>query len=314
MNRGEEEQGAAVEEEEDEDDGVHMTKKAIVESCRKHDGYIVPEINDTLYLHYEGYPRIKNLEEYVNLKVLWLNNNQITRIENISHLTQLTALYLQNNLITEITGLETLTNLSTLILSHNYIEKIQGLSTLTKLETLEIDHNSVKTPELLSGILECPSIKILNITFNHLEDGEGVLDVLAKMPNLRVLRMTSNPFMKTMRNYNRIVPLRLQHITYLDDTPITETDRRLLAAWERGGKEAERDERQKIKQEKRVVEEKALDELRELQREQALKDGQSLEDHPELMAPHEAPEAVHITPEEAEWIRNEGLSKDEDVD
>ena len=310
-----EEQGSdAGAEEEDEDDGVHMTKKAILESCRKHDGFIVPEINDTLYLHYEGYPRIKNLEEYVNLKALWLNNNQITRIENISHLTQLTALYLQNNLITEITGLETLTNLATLILSHNYIEKIQGLSSLTKLETLEIDHNSVKTPELMSGILECPSIKILNITFNHIEDGEGVVDVLAKMPNLRVLRMTNNPFMRTMRNYNRIVPLKLRHLTYLDDTPIAETDRRLLDAWERGGKEAEKEERQKIREEKRRAEEQALDELRHLQKEQLLKNGESLENHPELMSSDDEPEVVHITQDEAEWIMEAKRSKEEDID
>ena len=113
---------------------------------------------------------IKNLDEYVNLKSLWLNNNQITVIENLSSLSQLTSLNLQNNLITEIYGLDELVNLNSLMLSNNCIKNVSGLSTLKKLVTFEIDYNQVKTADSLKGILECPSISVLNIVHNAMDD------------------------------------------------------------------------------------------------------------------------------------------------
>ncbi|KAL1402226.1 hypothetical protein pipiens_006180 [Culex pipiens pipiens] len=77
-----------------------MTKKSIVDSCKKNKLYITPHLNDILYLHYSGYNAIESLEEYVGLKCLWLECNAISAISGLDNQSQLKCLYLQNNLIT----------------------------------------------------------------------------------------------------------------------------------------------------------------------------------------------------------------------
>jgi dynein assembly factor 1 len=272
-----------AEEEEDEDESMSMTRKTILECCRKHSLYVIADLNDVLYLHSEGFPKIKNLEPYTGLKALWLNNNQISTIENLSHLSLLTALYLQNNFITDITGLEALVNLECLCLSCNHIAKVTGLSTLTHLKTLEIDHNSVESGDAIEGLLECPSIQILNITFNHIDDPR-VIDVLERMPELKVLRMDSNPIVPKTRNYRRMMITRLKSLTYLDGDPVGDADRRLVAAWNEGGNPAEMEERHRIKNERFAVESLAMKDLTRLQRAALLRAGGSLREHPELLS------------------------------
>ena len=50
----------------------------------------------------QGLSEIENLDEYVNLKCLWLENNCIKKIKSLDHLTQLKCLFLHQNRIEEI--------------------------------------------------------------------------------------------------------------------------------------------------------------------------------------------------------------------
>ena len=88
-----------------------MSKKEIKTVALEHSGYSTPALNDQLYLHYKGYQKIENLEEYVNLKALWLDSNGLQKIENLNHLSSLRCLFLQRNLFTRIENVEGLTNL-----------------------------------------------------------------------------------------------------------------------------------------------------------------------------------------------------------
>lgn len=103
-----------------------MTKENILNSCKKNKLYVTPKLNDVLYLHYQGkiihpkfeprkknnnfifsiiliclpgYQKIENLDDYSELKCLWLECNAISEICGLDHQTKLRCLYLHNNFI-----------------------------------------------------------------------------------------------------------------------------------------------------------------------------------------------------------------------
>jgi dynein assembly factor 1 len=69
-----------------------MTEKYCSELCEFNGHYYPPRLNSCLYLHYKGFKKIENLDAFVNIKVLYLENNFITRIENLSQMKQLSCL------------------------------------------------------------------------------------------------------------------------------------------------------------------------------------------------------------------------------
>jgi hypothetical protein len=48
------------------------------------DRYVTPEVNDRLYLHYKGFARIQNLDEYTGLKVLYMEGNGASALAPVS--------------------------------------------------------------------------------------------------------------------------------------------------------------------------------------------------------------------------------------
>jgi hypothetical protein len=72
---------------------MQMTKPALKKLCRELKLYNTPEINDRLYLHYKGFARIENLDEYTGLRVIYLEGNGFTKIEGLENQTELRHLY-----------------------------------------------------------------------------------------------------------------------------------------------------------------------------------------------------------------------------
>jgi len=85
---------------------MEMTKQKLKELCRKDGLYGTPYLNDKLYIHYKGFIRIQNLDEYTGLKVLWAEGNGFTKIEGLEQQIDMRTLYLQENLIEKIENLE----------------------------------------------------------------------------------------------------------------------------------------------------------------------------------------------------------------
>jgi len=247
---------------------MELTKKSLLRHCRDMNQYSTPELNEKLYLHQKGIATIENLDEYTGVKVLWLQTNGIDTIQNLNHMTELRHLYLNENMINEINGqnLNNLVNLDTLNLENNYISNISenDLSNLNKLNTLNLSHNKLHQIENLCGLLKCPSLCVLDLRNNNMTITDEFIDeILAKLPNLKVLYLMSsnnknqqNTICDQLNFYRKKIIGKCQNLTHLDDRPVFIDERRCCNAWLIGGIEAERQERQKLREEKKAKQER----------------------------------------------------------
>lgn len=136
----------------DEEGNTIMNIKYIKQLCKEQKLYQTPELNDKLYLHFKGFAKIQNLEEYHQVKTLWLESNAISKIENLEKLTQLKCLFLHQNCISTIENLQHLKELDTLNLSNNLIKKVENLKELQKLSTLQLSHNHLLDKESIQEL------------------------------------------------------------------------------------------------------------------------------------------------------------------
>ncbi|KAJ3110618.1 hypothetical protein HK100_002981 [Physocladia obscura] len=239
-----------------------MTPKYLKQICLEQKAYATPELNDKIYLHFKGFSEIQNLEPYVGLKALWLEGNGIGQIKNLDQLIELRCFLI--NKFTE--NLDALVNLDTLNIANNLIKTISGISNLHKLRTLQIDHNYLRTYQDISQLLECQSLGVLDISFNHLDDPE-IIHIFEQMTELTVLNIMSNPVIPKIMNYRRTMVSRLKKLTYLDDRPVFDKERLATEAWAIGGMEAEREEKTRQREEERKEHDRNFEALKKLQEE-----------------------------------------------
>lgn len=229
-----------------------MTKKAILEQCKRNKLYTTAALNDVLYLHFQGFPKIENLDDYTGLKCLWLESNAISKIEGLDHQPKLKSLFLQNNLISKIENLDECKELDTLVLSHNYIKSLENCCKdfLPVLNTLNVSHNQLKDVDGLRILKHCENVSILDLSFNKIDD-IMVVKVLGEMPILHVLTLTGNPVINAITNYRKTMILECKSLTYLDSRPVFPRDRACAEAWKRGGFAAEKREHEQWNREER---------------------------------------------------------------
>ncbi|XP_067137551.1 dynein axonemal assembly factor 1-like [Centruroides vittatus] len=219
-----------------------MTKEYLRQHCKDMHFHDVPFLNDTLYLHYKGFTKIENLDEYTGLKNLWLHSNKITRIENLENQKQLKTLFLQENTIGRIENLHQLKNLQYINLSYNCIRKIENLSCLPNLKRLDVSQNLLSTAEDIRHLSECQNLTIVDLSHNRL-DGIELVDVLANTNNIIELNMLGNAITKSLANYRMVLISIIKSLQELDYTLVTDKERACAAAWVEGGIDAETKER-----------------------------------------------------------------------
>ncbi|EEQ99538.1 conserved hypothetical protein, partial [Perkinsus marinus ATCC 50983] len=230
--------------------------------------YRTKELNDKLYIHYGGYRKLENLDEFTGLKVLYAECNGFSKIEGLEHLTALRSLFLGQNCIEKIENLDNNAQLWTLSLPDNFIKKIENIRHLRKLNTLNLANNQIgmggvgdiisliEATDQNDGPLNTTDdgegVAVVDLTNNKIEDPAVVIDeVFMKMRGLRVLYLKGNPVVKKIPNYRKTLVAKMPGLKYLDDRPIFADERRLAEAFfYRGGIETEREERKLIRQEK----------------------------------------------------------------
>ncbi len=196
----------------------------------------------------QGISEIKHMEEFPDLRSLFLECNCLETMEGLSENRELRCLFFQQNMLEEIDHLEELQELTTLNVSHNQISKLENLSCLPKLETLQASHNKLATARSISHLLECPSLTVVDLAHNELEE-EEVLQVLQGMPNLACLYLQGNPVVTKKRYYRKTMIARIPTLKYLDDRPVFPLERQCAEAWSREGLEGERAARAQFKEE-----------------------------------------------------------------
>ena len=160
---------------------------------------------------------------------------------------------MHENLIKKIEGLDNLVELACINLSDNCIEKIEGLDNNKKLQTLllkrnRVGHNGVEDYSYLTTLKSVSVLDLSNNKIDH-DDAEAFIHILEAMDSLAVLYLTGNPIIKRIPNYRKTLTARLPNLKYLDDRPVFPDERRYAEAFCKGGIEAEREERIKVKQE-----------------------------------------------------------------
>ncbi|XP_037959266.1 dynein assembly factor 1, axonemal homolog [Teleopsis dalmanni] len=185
-----------------------IAKPLLRELCRKHKLYQTPALNDVLYLHYQGIQFIEELEEYTELKCLWLENNAISKIEGLQNQTKLRSLFLHSNLIKQIENLENCKLLDTLNLTSNHIRKIENIGSeiLPVLNTLYLASNYLQDAESLRELESCLYLSVLDLSDNRIDDLLAI-KIFSKMPALRVLVLRGNPIVSMLPQYRKTVIL-----------------------------------------------------------------------------------------------------------
>jgi hypothetical protein len=64
----------------------YLSKEYIKAVCIESGLYEQPHLNEKLYLHFRGFKKIQGLDEYVNLKAIWLEANGIESIFGLDKL------------------------------------------------------------------------------------------------------------------------------------------------------------------------------------------------------------------------------------
>ena len=240
-----------------------MSKAELLQVALEHGGYTTPSLNDTLYLHYKGYRRIENLDEYDGLKTLWLHSNGLEKIENVSHLKELRCLFLQRNAFTRIENLNGVDSLVQLDLSENNIHVVEGLALLKHLTTLNLAKNILEDAASIQHLVECKNLAALDVSNNKLA-GKDIITCIAGIEKLTSLNMSGNPVCSKTAYFRKKMIVANKSLRYLD-RPIFDNERATAEEWARAGPEAEKELKAKLLTKKQDNERKAMQEFRQWQ-------------------------------------------------
>jgi dynein assembly factor 1 len=139
--------------------------------------------------------------------------------------------FLQNNCLVSLDGVENAPNLATLNVSDNHLVTLDALAACPALSSLVAERNSLEAVEGLLALESCPELHTLDLQHNRVKDAAALLELLRRLPALRCLYLKGNPAVGTLPSYRKTLIAALPGLTYLDDRPVFEEERRCAEAW-----------------------------------------------------------------------------------
>lgn len=252
-----------------ENDNNHIPTMSLQEiklSCIDNNGYETPELNDKLYLHFRGFRKIENLDQYIGCKALWLDSNGFDKIENLGHMVELRCLYLSKNLIQNIEGLSMLKNLILLDLSNNRITNCRGIGDCLNLQTINLSRNYLASADSIEELQACAALSNIDLTNNLLIEDEEIMKNLMKLHQVVNLSINGNEVVK-LKSFRKRMIASMPKLGYLD-RPIEEIERICAIAFSDGGIEAETIARNEYREQKNLQRKRDMDDFKAWQRQE----------------------------------------------
>ncbi|CAG9576443.1 conserved hypothetical protein [Leishmania major strain Friedlin] len=134
----------------------------------------------------------------------------------------------------------------------------------SSLRNLNLAGNRLQGFEDCLGLLCYRSLAVLDLSHNHIADGEALLLILERLPRLQSLKLSGNPLVRSLPRYRKRVLSRCKRLLHLDDRPVFAEERRVVTAWAIGGDDGEEKERHAIQEERAAAEKKRLEDFRRL--------------------------------------------------
>ena len=126
-----------------------------------------------------------------NLAEFYASHNNIAKLPDLGRCKKLQELDLSFNNVSSITGIKSLPLLTIVRLEHNFISKFDVGGTVKSLEQLHVANNKLASVEKLP--LQFPSIEVLDISSNKLDNFDALCKDLSQCSMLRELNISENP-------------------------------------------------------------------------------------------------------------------------
>ena len=233
-----------------------MTHEVVARMARERDGYVLPEVNDILWLSDKRWRAVAGLDAFTGVTALHLENNRIgpTLGDGLQTMRKLSVLHLSGNALTSVDDAQLARRHPSLVsvsLAGNRVERVANGAFPNSLRQLTLAKNRLRDASAIEALTRLPTLETLDLSENELaaDADDSVLGVLAEFPSLRALNLRGNPLVSSLGlDYRRALVSALPCLTCLDDKAVSTMERLGAEAWRRGGrsKQAEKDAKESL--------------------------------------------------------------------